>query len=232
MDTSSFLDAVKKTQTIDLAANTINIISADFESKYIIDDHVTQQSRHHVIESFYTDPKLFDRTGKFPVCIQKLFPKMLNWRYVQADYYIWVNPEYKIIAPNTIDWLVHHLNSSNRSYAFFRDNTRTISEEVERIRELGETSEFDIIEVNKHIARITRDYEYTGKMSLFDPSIFIYKSDAVRFDLNFMESWFHNTVTGCMHEKLSLIHTMVMFNPLFTSIEVDDDQKFKFFEKR
>lgn len=197
MNIVDFKERIKSLKEANKINNkTVNIITPNGKV-----NGIQQVSTHNLI---YT--KLDDnvRTNLTPN-LKKQALKMLNWRDVKADYYVWLDSDITLLNSKAVDWMINNIIMMPFVANFFQCHERSsISEEVEYICNDCETDSSLCSEAKSQIKDYVGDITFQDD-SLYLTSAFIFKRELVAEEgFNLMLDWYLETASRGGVDQLSL----------------------------
>lgn len=208
MNISDFKERIKQLQASNDAIKRINIITpnVDNDSINII------KTRHKVI---YTQSPISSRNSTLTPILKEKLLKTLNWRTVDADYYIWLDADIKLINPSAIDWMISYLSHNDTQIVLFENHKRnTIRAEAEY---LVENSLLDGEDIFSQVKEYTDDVTFYDD-TLYLTSAFIFKKELIKNKhFNLMLDWFLEITSRSTADQISLPYLLHKHNiPAFT----------------
>jgi len=197
MNIADFKERLKAIKEVNNFGNKIiNIITPNGEVK-----GAKIKTSHTLI---YTELNKDIRRNLSPA-LQTQALKMLNWRDVKADYYIWFDSDIFLRSSGAIDWMVNNIIAMPHVANFFKCHERnSIVEEANFIcSELGSTHHL-CTEVKSQVAAYRKDQTFDD-LSMYLSSAFIFKRELVEEEgFNLMLDWFLETTSRSGVEEISL----------------------------
>ena len=162
---------------------------------------VQQASSHTLIYTKLDDSVRANLTPN----LKKQALKMLNWRDVKADYYVWLDSDITLLNSKAVDWMINNIIMTPFTANFFQCHERSsISEEVEYICNDCDTNNALCLEAKSQIKGYVDDITFADN-SLYLTSAFIFKGELVAEEgFNLMLDWYLETASRGGVDQLSL----------------------------
>jgi hypothetical protein len=200
----------------------VNIVTCSFSQHGRKLTICPQEAEQSLILSDYTDSNFPLRCNALHPRLKGKIPKMMQYKYQNADFYIWVDSKFTITSPHFVSWLISSLN--NKEIAFFEHpNRSSISEELEFMSSLMSSNNSYLIErycsepmteqVNTYIA----DSSFIDN-TLISAGMFIYTHEFITKHPTFMSDWLLENVLWSVQDQLSLPYMLYKHNVDFSII--------------
>lgn len=201
----------------------VNITTASFSESSVC-KIVSQDTSHDVVISSYDDMTYPSRITALSPRTKGKIPKMLNWKFVDADYYIWVDSKFNITNPKFVDWMIdkigdcdiglfkHYVRSSIRDELDYMMNEMKKGNHYLLSRYIGEP-------MTEQVNFYLNDESFKDN-KLFACGIFIYKKQLVNRPCNIMNDWLTENIIWSVQDQLSLPYLLHKHN---TNLKIFDD---------
>jgi hypothetical protein len=214
----------------EMTLKKIHIVTADFGNPNAHDviDIVPQDTNYIVTTKAYTDTNFKNsRELALHPRLKGKIPKMLEWMSVDADFYIWIDSNFKITSPLFIDEMIkaigdydiclhpHNIRSSildegNYIHSHIISNEDEFAHNYLIKRYKGEPI---IDQVNSYIA----DCSFKDS-NLFSLGFFIFNKRIIENkDYNVMTDWFFHNCYWTVQDQLSLPYLLHKHNINYTT---------------
>lgn len=205
---------------------SVHIVTADFGNPNAssIIDIVPQDTKYNVSTKAYTDTDSYSRELALHPRLKGKIPKMLEWMNVDADYYIWMDSNFKITSPHFVNEMIstlsghdmclhkHNLRSSILEEGLYVQSN--INEGYLASRYKGEPI---MDQVNSYLA----DTSFTDS-NLFNLGFFIFSKNVVENkDNNIMKDWFFHNCYWTVQDQLSFPYLLQKHKINYTTFAYD-----------
>ena len=166
--------------------------------------------------SFYNDYNFYTNNNYLDSRMKGKIPKMLEWLYVDADYYVWIDYPIEIIT-NEFHKILEELDDCD--ICLFNHKERdTIKEEAQYVIEQIDNgheyllSRYDKKSLQNQIKKYSEDANFVDD-ELFNMGFFIYSKRIVENKVdNVMKEWFfHNTIFS-LQDQISFPYLLKKYN--------------------
>lgn len=212
----------------------MHFVSAHFGGKAPWKNHV-ESDRFQVTNSFYDDSNYSSRHLAMHPRLKAKIPKMLEWKYVEADWYVWVDSSIRLRGNKICDWI--EKTADGKELCLFKHSyANSIREEVNRVRD----------NLDRSVSYIKRRYSgeplleqlvyYYGDKNfvddrLFGMTMFAYKRSAAPL----MQEWFNHNVEWSIQDQISFPYVLSKFEyeySVFDCLITDENNYFEWDWKR
>lgn len=176
----------------------ILIVQADFGSKDFKNIPKQKEGDYEIEHRFYNDTNFPSRINSLQPRFKGKIPKMLEWYFYEADYYIWMDSYYEITTDYIID-LTKYVK--DHDICLNKHNVRkSISEEVNFVlRGLDSNNYLKSRYIGEPLKEQLESYQKDSSFednNLFSMGFFIYTKNLVKNrEYNLMTDWFlHNSI--------------------------------------
>tara|TARA_B100000959_G_scaffold70666_2_gene74885 strand:- start:9306 stop:9977 length:672 start_codon:yes stop_codon:yes gene_type:complete len=185
----------------------IHFVSAHFGGPAPWTQRIASQ-KHKVTTAYYTDQNTPSRHLAMHPRLKAKIPKMLEWRFMEADWYVWLDSSIKITSPDIIEYILQ--TAGDAPLCLFRHSyVNSIAEESKRVRN----------NLQRQIPYISKRYSgepileqiihYYGDSNfrdenLFGMTFFAYHRSAAPL----MQEWFNENVIWTIQDQLSFPYVL------------------------
>lgn len=185
----------------------IHFVSAHFGGKPPWKNRITHD-KYTITNAFYDDNNTPSRHLSMHPRLKGKIPKMLEWKFIDSEWYVWLDSSIKILSNDICDWIIETANG--KSLCLFKHSyASTILEEANRVRE----------NLNRSVDYINRRYRgepiteqlihYYGDPQfkdnkLFGLTLFAYHRRASLL----MKEWFDHNVIWSIQDQLSFPYVL------------------------
>jgi hypothetical protein len=202
---------------------TVNIISCNFGSDQKVPEFPQQNGNYEVIVSHYDESNYPSRKNSLHPRLKGKIPRMLNYKWVDADYYIWMDHKFVITSSEFIEWMISNLKG--KPIAFFQHYARgSIREELDFMVELINNGDrylldrYDGEDMISQVESYLKDDTFIDD-KLFATGIFIYTKELIEKHPNILSDWFMENVLCSVQDQLSLPYVLHKHKVDFTIID-------------
>ena len=205
----------------------VHIVTADFGNPIGLDniDMVTQTTEHTISTIAYTDTN-FEYTRELALHprLKGKIPKMLEWMKVDADFYIWMDSNFKITSPLFVNEMIKAIGEHD--ICLHRHNARN------SVLEEGKYVHYNILKNNKYLIErykgepiIEQVNSYMVDTSfkdsnLFSLGFFIFNKRIIENkNYNVMTDWFFHNCYWTIQDQLSFPYLLHKHNINYTTFE-------------
>ena len=207
----------------------IHFVSAHFGGTPPWKHNVTH-TKHKVTCSYYDDANTPSRHLAMHPRLKAKIPKMLEWQFIDADWYVWLDSSIQIRSNTICDWILD--TAGNKPLCLFRHSYATsIREEAQRVRDnlrRGITYIQQRYQGEPLLEQIVHYYgdPYFKDDRLFGMTLFAYHKSAS----NMMQEWFNHNVIWSIQDQLSfpyVLHQSGLEYSLFNGLITDANSFFE-----
>ena len=170
--------------------------------------HRIQHPRHEVTCAYYDDNNTPSRHLAMHPRLKAKIPKMLEWRFVEADWYVWLDSSIQVRSNDICDWILD--TAGDKPLCLFRHSyASSILEEAKRVRDNLNRGISYIQQryrgepILEQIAHYYGDPEFEDKQ-LFGMTMFAYHRSAH----GLMQDWFDHNVIWTIQDQLSFPYVL------------------------
>jgi len=170
--------------------------------------HVVKHPKHTITCAYYDDLNTPSRHLAMHPRLKGKIPKMMEWQFVEADWYVWLDSSIRILSDDICDWILE--SAADKPLCLFKHSyASSIREEAQRVMD----------NLKRGIPYIQRRYQgepileqlihYYGDPGfiddrLFGLTFFAYHKSA----MNLMREWFEHNVIWSIQDQLSFPYVL------------------------
>ena len=168
-------------------------------------EHNIESESVEVSHSYYTDKNFPKRYNSMTPRLKSKIPKMLEWKYRDADWYVWIDSSIKINSDiKDLPAMILDRAGNNPICAFRSSGGNSIREEAYRVIKSMENNHEYLIKRYSGEPILEQLIHYYGDpnfrdTSLYSTGFFAYNKKA--FDM--LKDWFEHTVTWSLQCQIS-----------------------------
>lgn len=165
--------------------------------------HTIQHPHHQISCAYYDDFNTPSRHLAMHPRLKAKIPKMLEWQFIDADWYVWLDSSIRIRSDAICDWVLDTAGD-NPLCLYKHSFAHSIHEEAKRVRD-NLDREIDYIKrryagepILEQVIHYYGDPDFVDNQ-LFGLTLFAYHRSASHLMLN----WFHHNVIWSIQDQLS-----------------------------